>query len=198
MKKLNQGFTLVELLVVIAIIGILSSTILVSLNASRNKAKEVRILSSVRQLRSIFESDYLGSTYADLTPRGDGTQIAVISDSAPALTDIVLLLRDIGQQNGNSNVANIGSEDVDLYTDGSLVQIGPTPPGILANATSTGVVIFTTNTSGLVDDYAVYATSTAGYVCMDSSGNIKKAGEGTITGSFLSTVPLSGGRVICQ
>lgn len=38
----SRGFTLIELLVVIAIIGLLSSTVLVSLNSSRAKARDAR------------------------------------------------------------------------------------------------------------------------------------------------------------
>lgn len=41
-RSYNEGFTLIELLLVIAIIGILSSTILASLNEARLKAKIAR------------------------------------------------------------------------------------------------------------------------------------------------------------
>ena len=49
--KNNKGFTLIELLVVIAIIGILSSTILASLNTARDKSRTARAQVDLKQLR---------------------------------------------------------------------------------------------------------------------------------------------------
>jgi len=58
-RKDNQkGFTLIELLVVIAIIGILATTILVSLNEARVKARDVRRLADVRQFSLALEIYY--------------------------------------------------------------------------------------------------------------------------------------------
>ena len=56
MKK--RGFTLVELLVVIAIIGLLASIVLVSVNAARNKAKDVAIKAALVELRIAAELEY--------------------------------------------------------------------------------------------------------------------------------------------
>ncbi|MFC1700756.1 type II secretion system protein [Patescibacteria group bacterium] len=58
-KKINQkGFTLIELLVVIAIIGILASIVLVSLNSARQKARDVRRVSDMRQIALGLEIYY--------------------------------------------------------------------------------------------------------------------------------------------
>ena len=54
----NRGFTLIELLVVIAIIGILSSTILVSLGSARAKARDARRQSDMHQISLGMELDY--------------------------------------------------------------------------------------------------------------------------------------------
>jgi type II secretion system protein G len=57
MKK-SKGFTLIELLVVIAIIGILASIVLVSLNSARQKARDTRRVSDVRQVALALEMYY--------------------------------------------------------------------------------------------------------------------------------------------
>ncbi|MFA6272955.1 MAG: prepilin-type N-terminal cleavage/methylation domain-containing protein [Candidatus Paceibacterota bacterium] len=49
MKK--NGFTLMELLVVIAIIGILSSIVIASMTSARQKARDTKRISDVKQLQ---------------------------------------------------------------------------------------------------------------------------------------------------
>jgi len=53
--KKNRGFTLIELLVVIAIIGILSSVVLASLNTARQKSRDAKRISDVKQLQLALE-----------------------------------------------------------------------------------------------------------------------------------------------
>jgi len=57
-KIKNKGFTLIELLVVIAIIGILSSVVLGSLNAAREKARDVRRVTDIKQIQLALEIYY--------------------------------------------------------------------------------------------------------------------------------------------
>ena len=59
-KTMNKkrGFTLIELLVVIAIIGILSSVVLASLNTAREKARDAKRVSDVKQLQLALELSF--------------------------------------------------------------------------------------------------------------------------------------------
>ena len=57
-KTRNRGFTLIELLVVIAIIGILSSVVLASLNTARQKGRDARRISDVKQIRTAMDLYY--------------------------------------------------------------------------------------------------------------------------------------------
>ncbi len=80
MKKTGtRGFTLIELLVVIAIIGILSSVVLASLNSARQKSRDAKRVSDVKQLQLALELyfDSLGQYPATLAPLAP-TYIATI------------------------------------------------------------------------------------------------------------------------
>lgn len=64
MKRTTRGFTLIELLVVIAIIGILASVVLASLNSAREKSRDARRISDVKQLQLALELYFdASSTY---------------------------------------------------------------------------------------------------------------------------------------
>ena len=57
MRK-QKGFTLIELLVVIAIIGLLSTLAVVSLNNARQKSRDARRVSDVKQIQTALELYY--------------------------------------------------------------------------------------------------------------------------------------------
>lgn len=57
-KSKVRAFTLIELLVVISIISLLSSVVLASLNTSRQKARDTRRLSDIRQIQIALELYY--------------------------------------------------------------------------------------------------------------------------------------------
>ncbi|MFC1720709.1 type II secretion system protein [Patescibacteria group bacterium] len=54
----TKGFTLIELLVVIAIIGILSSVVLASLNTAREKSRDAKRISDIKQIQLALELYY--------------------------------------------------------------------------------------------------------------------------------------------
>jgi prepilin-type N-terminal cleavage/methylation domain-containing protein len=82
--KSEKAFTLIELLVVVAIIGILSTVVVVSLNAAREKNKIASITSTLKQLynraaiNQVTNGSFTGSnpSYSDLTCTGNLAPIA--------------------------------------------------------------------------------------------------------------------------
>jgi len=75
MQKINKkGFTLIELLVVIAIIGLLSTLAIVSLNNARQKSRDSRRVSDVKQVQTALElyyNDAGGYPASDAADPGD-------------------------------------------------------------------------------------------------------------------------------
>ncbi len=92
MKMKNQkGFTLIELLVVIAIIGLLSTIAVVAMQGARNKARDAKRISDIKQLSTILDIE------AAATPGTGGAGVTLLGcawatgarpkTSAPACTN---------------------------------------------------------------------------------------------------------------
>ncbi len=84
-NKQKKGFTLIELLVVIAIIGLLSSIVLVALGPARQKARDARRQSDIRQISLAMEM-----CYDDINCAGPNRYPAVITAGVNAVTQIDL------------------------------------------------------------------------------------------------------------
>lgn len=85
--KFTIGFTLIELLVVVAIIGILSSVVVVSINAAREKSKASFVKSSLKSLYNEAEIFYTqNGTYAGLYNTTTHDCMGDLSDIAESMT----------------------------------------------------------------------------------------------------------------
>ena len=87
LNKGKKGFTLIELLVVIAIIGLLATLALVSLGGARQRARNAKRLSDVRQMQSALEIYNTGQgSYANpaTPPVALGVTATTLCDTTPA------------------------------------------------------------------------------------------------------------------
>ncbi len=57
-RRQSGGFTLIELLVVIAIIGLLSTLAVVALNSARQRSRDAKRVSDIRQIQTALELGY--------------------------------------------------------------------------------------------------------------------------------------------
>lgn len=129
----KKGFTLIELLVVIAIIGILSSVVLASLNSARQKSRDARRVSDIKQLQLALElyRDSIGeypdalaglvSNYIAVVPTDPATNVAYAYDNllnssggACAVASATCLSYHLGAELEDANHAALdGDADLD-------------------------------------------------------------------------------------
>ena len=135
----QKGFTLIELLVVIAIIGILSSVVLASLNSAREKSRDARRVSDVKQIQLALELYFdSSSTYPVGTNQlvTEGFIAAVPTDPVGGGAYPYEQLTGGTDYHLGANLEDSGHSalDGDVDTDGTVVD-GPDADGCSDEAT---------------------------------------------------------------
>jgi prepilin-type N-terminal cleavage/methylation domain-containing protein len=110
MKINNKGFTLLELLVVIAIIGLLSTFAIVSLNSGREKARDTKRLSDMKNLQTAMEFYYDDEGDYNV----EGTVADAVSDLA--LTDYIPQIAQMEDPSGTATLCTAASSGTCDYS----------------------------------------------------------------------------------
>lgn len=89
MKK-QKGFTLIELLVVIAIIGLLSTLAVVALTSAREKARDAKRISDIKQVQTALEL-YFADTGGNYPKAGDSGTVKLGLDADKLCSEGLIL-----------------------------------------------------------------------------------------------------------
>jgi type II secretion system protein G len=130
----KRGFTLIELLVVIAIIGLLSSVVLASLNTARQKGRDARRLSDIKQLQTALELYYSDHTAYPIV----GSQSAVSSLSSALVPTYISSMSD-DPLGGSYHYVYLSNADGSFYCLGAIME--GTVPASSCNTTSLGATL---------------------------------------------------------
>ncbi len=120
MKK-QKGFTLIELLVVISIIGLLSTLAVVSLNNARQKSRDAKRISDVRQIQTALELYYNDANgYPPASPAlpsvFSGTALTFNSITYMGMIPTAPLPFDTGCTADNNSYAYVGTTGGTTYS----------------------------------------------------------------------------------
>ena len=121
----KKGFTLIELLVVIAIIGLLSTLAVVALGSAREKARDSKRLSDVKQVQTALELFYTdNNAYPTSTAATLGSTNYSCLNSALGFTTTGCTSAYMGQVQSDpgSNAYTYTSADGTTYTIGLTLE----------------------------------------------------------------------------
>ncbi len=131
----KKGFTLIELLVVIAIIGLLATLSVVALNNARERARDSRRVSDIKQIQTALELYYNAEDgYPEYgTDNNTAGGIIDLADHAAIQTDLEDFINPIpsAPQPNDGNCTNVvafsgltnGGNDYGYYSDGDSYEI---------------------------------------------------------------------------
>jgi prepilin-type N-terminal cleavage/methylation domain-containing protein len=133
----QDAFTLIELLVVIAIIGLLSSVVLFSVNAAREKAYDTKRAQDMRQLQIAAELRILEKATIPVAADVDISKFASaesgaggnksLADRAASLVRFVTMSPEVAEANQAKFDASAGYYD-DLFVGGKFFKNGTAKP----------------------------------------------------------------------
>ncbi len=120
MKK-QKGFTLIELLVVIAIIGLLSTLAVVALNNARQKSRDAKRISDIKQVQTALELYYNDANgyppAAPATPTVfSGTALTFNTTTYMGMIPTAPLPFDTGCTAANNSYAYVGTTGGTTYS----------------------------------------------------------------------------------
>jgi len=161
----SKGFTLIELLVVIAIIGILASIILASLNSARQKGRDARRLSDVKQIQLALE------LYYDANGAYPAT-IGTTATSSPLVSGGYISILPTDPSNGNMYTyaglsVTSGGTCSSYHLGASLEVAGQSALSSDADATASSNICAGSATDFSGADSGVCHTGDAGVACYD-------------------------------
>lgn len=140
----RKGFTLIELLVVIAIIGLLSTLAVVALGTARQKARDAKRLSDLKQIQTALELYYTDNNVYPTSASGvalgsgnfaclNGSGFAATGCANPymgAIPDDPITGNDYTYQSANGSTYTVSSS-LEGTVNGMTGAIQANPSGIV-------------------------------------------------------------------